>query len=189
MNAATIAVIVFMATFGVLFFYGHRVLQKRKKKIEEIVQNEDQNVREISYVSYHGGLKTLPKARKLTLALSGSALFLVSDKGEKAKLSMQDWLKVEKFTTSRKHDVKQRSMVTWGPFNNVLFKDQIRHFIVINYRDENGNPDNNVLIEHGNKDQRDDIFREINTAWDHYRRLDTVKNRGRMAGIEIPSVS
>jgi len=152
------------------------------------MQNEHKEIKEISYVSYHGGVPELSKPQKLTLALSDDELLLVTNKGERATLPMRNWLKLEKFTTSRKHDVKQRSMVLWGPFNNAMFKDQIRHFIVINYRDDqNSNPDNHVLIEHGNQDERDKIFEEINTVLTNFRRSDLFVKQGKRAGAEIPT--
>lgn len=188
MNAITIAVIVMIATFIFFFFHGNRVLKKRRKLIEEIMENEHKEIREISYVAYHGGLAELSKPQKLTLALSDDELLLVTNKGEKASLPMRNWLKLEKFTTSRKHDVKQRSMVVWGPFNNIMFKDQIRHFIVINYRDDqDGSPDNHLLIEHGNPDERDKIFKEIEIALANFRRSNLFVKQDKGVGVEVPT--
>lgn len=190
MSALTIAMTVLAVTLAVLFFYGHQVLKKRKEQLEDIGRREGREIKEVSYVSYHGGLPALPKPQKLTVALSEGCLFLVTDKGEKGRLPMDTWIKVEKFTTLRKHDVKQRSMILWGPFNNVMFKDQIRHFVVINYRGQGDeHPDNNLLIEHGNKDQRDAIFKEINESWEHYRRSASGRHQGSAAVSDVPALS
>ncbi|MFB3924757.1 MAG: hypothetical protein ACE14T_01775 [Syntrophales bacterium] len=190
MNAMIIAVIVLGMTFTVLFFYGHRVLKIRQKQLEEIGRAEHEEVREISYVSYHGGLPELPKPQKLALALSNGNLFFITNKGERAKLPMDNCLKIEKFSTLRKHDVKRRSMVLWGPFNNIMFKDHIRHFIAINYRDgRSGSSDNNVLIEHADQDQRDVIFEEISESWKNYRHSAPGRNQGKAAVPEAPATS
>ncbi len=190
MSAVRIAMIVLLMTFAVLFFYGHRALKKRRERLEEIGRSEGREIKEVSYVSYHGGLSVLSKPQKLTVALSDGCLLLVTNKGERATLPMDTWLKLEKFSTLRKHDVKQRSMILWGPFNNVMFKDQVRHFIVINYRDPEGDhPDNNLLIEHGSQDQRDAIFKEINESWEYYRHSALGRNQGGTAVSDVPAVS
>ncbi|MDD5169616.1 MAG: hypothetical protein PHN75_12415 [Syntrophales bacterium] len=168
MSALTIALLVFMATAAILLVNGSRILKKRRKYIETIAEQEQEEIKELAYVAYHGGFPALPKPQKLTLAVSDKVLYFVTNDGQSVKFPMPCWRKLEKFTTKRKHDVKQRSMILWGPFNNVMFKDQIRHFITINFLDEQGSsPDNHVLIEHGNPEQRDQIFNELNNIWNN----------------------
>ena len=170
MNALTIFTVVLVATFAFFFFRGHLVLKKRQARIADIAREEGKDIREISHVSYHGGLPELPQPQKLTLALAPDALVLVSNRGQKVALPMREFMKLEKFTTKRKHDVKQRSMVLWGPFNNIMFKDQVRHFIVINYRrNGSGDADNHVLIESGTPGERDKVFAEIEKAFRDFR--------------------
>ncbi len=186
MNAISVAAIVFAAALVVIFIRGHRILKKREKRLEEIAREEQRDVRKLAYVAYHGGHPDLPVPQKLTAALTEDALVLVTNRGDKTVLPMQDWVKLEKFTTKRKHDVKQRSMVLWGPFNNVMFKDQIRHFIVVNYRHgRNEDPDNHILIELGNPDERDKVFAEIDRTLTQFRRSGPVAERGRPAEADL----
>jgi hypothetical protein len=170
MSALTIALLVFMATAAIILVNGNRILRKRRKYIETIAEQEE--IKELAYVSYHGGFPALPKPQKLTLAVSDKVLYFVTNDGQSVRFPMPCWQKLEKFTTKRKHDVKQRSMILWGPFNNVMFKDQIRHFITINFVDEqSGSPDNHVLIENGNPEQCDKIFNDLDGLWKNYRQV------------------
>jgi hypothetical protein len=169
MNALIVVFFIFIATIAIIFMNGHRVL-KIRKHINKLAQDERDEIQEVSYVSYHGGLFSLPKPQKLTLALSDDTLFFVTNDGFSVRFPMQTWLKLEKVDTSSKDDMKGRKKVFGGSVNQTIFKDQIRFFISINFWDKySGNADNHVLIEHGNQDQRDGIFSKINTAWQNYR--------------------
>ena len=188
MSPLTIAGAVFAGTMILLILNGNRVLNKRRKHLLDLSSQEGSPIREISYISYHGGLSDFPKAQKVTLAASEEALFLMANDGESAKLPITTWQKVEKFTTKTKYDPRQRSMLVWGPFNSVVYKDQVRHFITINYRDkQNLGTDNHILIEHEKLEQQDKIFEEIHSVWNKYR-LGINDPRGCESLAEVPDL-
>ncbi len=152
---------VVLTALTILFFRGNKLIRLREEAVRKIGSGDNEAIETLAYVSYHGGLPEIPKPQKLTIALADSYLLLLTNKGEAGKSPFARWRKVEQFTTLRKHDPRQRSMVLWGPFNNVIFKDQKRHFIVINYLDRDGR-DNRLLIETGDVKKMKEIFGKLN---------------------------
>jgi hypothetical protein len=158
-----IAVVVILIV-SLFYFRGKRIINLSEETIKKIGCQDNQEIEQVVYVSYHGGLPQIPKPQKLAIALSGSYLLFLTIKGRAEKLPFSRWSKVEQFTTLKKHAPKQRSMLLFGPFNNLFSKDQKRHFIVIHYEDCN-EQENHVLIEHNDLNQLREIFEKLNAKW------------------------
>jgi hypothetical protein len=168
METVVIIFTIASAWIAVLVHKGNKVVQRQEKLLKEIGAGDDKVIEPLSIVSYHGGFSELPIPQKLNIAVSDEYLLLSTNRGEYGKLPFRSWKKIEKFTTLRKHDPKDRSMVLFGPFNNLLFKDSNRHFIAINHEDSAGQ-DSNLLIEHGSVDRLDEIFEKLGSSYRKYR--------------------
>jgi hypothetical protein len=103
-----------------------------------------------SGLTYQGGLPDIPTLQKLNIAASKDHLRF----GNQTFCRFQ---KMEMFTTSRKQNSGPPSLVMWGLLNHLFFRDTIRRFMIINYTDPE-NHQNNLLFEHNNKKELEEIF-------------------------------
>jgi hypothetical protein len=164
-------VIVFTITsawIALLVHKGNKVVKRQQELIERLATSDGTVIEPLSYVSYHGGFPDIPTPQKVNISLSDDYLVLATNKGEYGKILFSSWKKIETFTSLRKHDPKDRSMVLFGPFNNLLFKDSVRHFIVINHEDSMGQ-DNNLLIEHKDPKMCEEIFRKLDSGFRKFK--------------------
>lgn len=164
MFASWVFAIVLVATFSVLFYRGNRILKSREEQLAKIGSEDNEQLESLGCMSYHGGFPEIPKPQKLTLGLGKSYLVLMTNKGVVGKSPLSDWRKIEQFSIVVKADQKQRSMVLWGPLNNLMFKDRQRHFITIKYREPDGQ-ENNILIENENITRLKETFEKLNSRW------------------------
>jgi hypothetical protein len=114
--------------------------------MDQHVAEKYQIEEQLGSVSYHGGFPTIPRPTPLKVGLAGSSLVIYSLKGEAGTIPLNSINKIEHFTTRTKADLKNKSVVFWGPLGPMLFKDKYRHFTVIKYTDINNN-ENNLLLE------------------------------------------
>ncbi len=142
---------------------GNKVVKRQQALIEALAAEDGTAIEQLSTVSYHGGFPEIPVPQKLNLSCSDDYVVLATHGGEYGKLRFDSCKAIEKFSTMQRHDPKQRSMVLFGPFNNLLFKDRERHFIVIHYRDSEGQ-ENRCLLEHGKPGERDEIFTRLDSS-------------------------
>jgi len=178
-------VIIFTIASGwiaILVHKGNKVVKRQQELIDQLAARDGTTIEQLSYVSYHGGFPDIPTPQKVNISLSDDYLVLATNKGECGKLPFSSWKKIETFTSLRKHDPKDRSMVLFGPFNNLLFKDTMRHFIVINHEDCMGQ-DNNLLIEHKDPKICGDIFRKLDSGFRKFK----LRGDDDPAGDSIPS--
>jgi hypothetical protein len=156
------------AWIAILVHKGNKVVKRQQKLIDQLAASDGTVIEPLSYVSYHGGFPEIPTPQKVNLSLSDDYLVLATTKGDYGKIPFPSWKKIETFTSLRKHDPKDRSMVLFGPFNNLLFKDSVRHFIVINHEDSMGQ-DNNLLIEHKDPKMCEDIFQKLDSGFRKFK--------------------
>jgi hypothetical protein len=178
-------VIVFTIASGWIAFLvhkGNKVVKRQQELIDQLAARDGTTIERISCVSYHGGFPEIPTPQKVNISLSDGYLVLATNKGEFGKIPFSSWKKIESFASLRKHDPKDRSMVLFGPFNNLLFKDTMRHFIVINHEDSMGQ-DNNLLIEHKDPKICEEIFRRLDSGFRTFK----LRGAGDTAGIQSPS--
>jgi hypothetical protein len=168
METVVIIFTIASAWIAVLVHKGNRVVKRQQELIRQLAVADGKAIEELSFVSYHGGLPAIPIPQKINLALSDDYLVLVTNKGEYGKVPFSSWKKIETFTTLRKHDPKDRSMVLFGPFNNLLFKDAVRHFIAINHEDSNGQ-DNNLLLEHKDPKVCEDLYMKLDSGFRKFK--------------------
>jgi len=164
-------IIIFTIASGwiaILVHKGNKVVKRQQELIDKLAASDGTTIEQISHVSYHGGFPDIPIPQKVNLSLSDDYLVLATSKGEYGKILFSSWKKIETFTSLRKHDPKDRSMVLFGPFNNLLFKDTVRHFIVINHEDNLGQ-DNNLLIEHKDPKICEEIFRRLDSSFRKFK--------------------
>lgn len=164
MFASFVFALVLLATFSVLFYRGNKMLKTREEQLARVGSEDNEHVESLGYISYHGGFLDIPKPQKLTIGIGKSYLVFLTNEGAIGKSLFNSWRNIEQFSILVKHDPKQRSMVLFGPFNNVMFKDRKRHFITIKYEDRDG-MENNILLEYGNIDKLKEIFGKLNSRW------------------------
>jgi len=162
--ASFVFALVLLATFSVLFYRGNRILKLREEQLEKIGSEDSEKVESLAVMSYHGGFPEIPKPQKLTVGLGESYLVFLTDKGDFGKSPLSSWTNIEQFSILVKSDPKQRSMVLYGPLNNVMFKDRKRHFITIKYQDRDG-LENNILLEYGKLETLREIFEKLKSRW------------------------
>ncbi len=164
MEAVVIAITISSAWIALLVHKGNKVLKTQQELVDRLTIEDGKAIEQLSHVSYHGGFPEIPTPQKIHISLSEDYIVLATSKGEYGKIPFSAWKKVEKFTTLRKHDPKDRSMVLFGPFNNLLFKDSIRHFIAINYEDSRCQ-ENNLLIEHKTAKECEELFLKLDSGF------------------------
>jgi hypothetical protein len=159
-----VTAVIVLLIMSLIYFRGNRIIEVHEKTIRKIGCQDNQKIEKVAYVSYHGGLPKIPKPQKLALALSESYILFVTNKGQAEKLPFSRWNNVEQFTTQKKHNPIRRSMILQGPINDLFFKDQKRHIIVIHCENCNVQK-NHVLIEHNDLNQLREIFEQLSTKW------------------------
>lgn len=168
MFASFVFALVLLATLSVFFYRGNKLLKSREERLASVGSEDNEQVESLGYVSYHGGFPDIPKPQKLTIGIGESYLVLLTNKGEIGKSSFSSWRNVEQFSILVKHDPKQKSMVLYGPLNNIMFKDRKRHFITIKYEGPDGQ-ENNLLLEYSSKEKLKEIFDKLNSRWKMHR--------------------
>jgi hypothetical protein len=168
MGVALVIGTIIVAVLSLLFFMGHRALKLREETLKKIGTQSGEEIECLAYVAYHGGFQDIPKPQKLTAALADGNLVLLTNKGQVGMLPFGSLRKIDKFTTLAKHDPKRKSMVLWGPLNNLIFRDQERHFIVVEYQDKD-NEDNRLLIECDNAERMKEMYEKLSVKWNEYR--------------------
>jgi hypothetical protein len=101
--------------------------------------------------------------------LAGSSLVLYSLKGETGTVSFQQIKKIEHFTTCTKANLKNKSVVFWGPIAPMIFKDKYRHFTLIKYTDIN-NDENNLLLELKDSGACRDFSSQLTGSWSSFKK-------------------
>lgn len=120
-------------------------------------------------VSYQGGFPTIPRPAPLKVGLAGGSLVLYSLKGEAGTIPYQQIKKIEHFTTRTKANLKNKSVVFWGPFAPMIFKDKFRHFTLIKYIDID-NDENNLLFELKDKGACQEFSRQLSGSWHSFKK-------------------
>jgi hypothetical protein len=166
--ASFVFTLVLLVTLTVFFYRGNRLMKSREELLERIGSEDNEHLETLGVMSYHGGFPEIPKPQKLTIGLGNSYLVLLTNKGAVGKSPLSCWQNIEHFSILVKHDPKQRSMVLWGPLNNIMFKDRKRHFITIKYEDPDGQ-ENNLLLEYSSKEKLKEIFDKLNSRWKMHR--------------------
>jgi hypothetical protein len=138
-------IIAIVVVCGFAYYRGYRNLQAITR-LNDRIAKEYHIVEQLGSVSYHGGLPQLPKPVALKVGLASDSLVIYTTKGASDCVGFERIRKVDRFTTRRKADLRHQSVVLWGPLAPMVFKDKIRHFMVINYLDVN-NDENNILFE------------------------------------------
>lgn len=142
-----------------------REMELMDRRITEKYQIEEM----LGSVSYHGGLPTMPRPAPLKVGLTGSSLVLYSQKGEAGTVPLQRIKKVEHFTTLTKANLKNKSVVFWGPLGPLIFKDKYRHFTLIKYIDID-NDENNLLLELKDSGTCREFSDQISGCWHGFKR-------------------
>jgi len=164
MKAALLVCAVALAILCFLWYRGNRVLRRRDSFLEHIREVEQTELEYLDCIHYHGGLPEIPKPQKLNIAVSGAYLLLFSNAMRFGKVPFDRWHETEVFTTKRKQDPARLSIVTWGPWSQLVRKDIVRHFMVIHYIDSE-NQDNHLLLEHPDRERLKELHERLSTAW------------------------
>ncbi|MDD5169716.1 MAG: hypothetical protein PHN75_12920 [Syntrophales bacterium] len=157
MGISLIIAALILLILGVMYLRGSRKLKERNEKFQTLGEQRGKEIDILGNVTYHGGFSRIPKPQKLTAALTDSDLVLQTGKGQVEVLPLKSWLKIDKFTTQAKGDPKKRSLILWGPFQNMVSANQKRHFIAVQYREQDGQ-DNHILLEIADLDRLGTIF-------------------------------
>jgi len=120
-------------------------------------------------VSYHGGFPPIPRPAPLKVGLAGGSLVLYSLKGEAGTISFQRIKKIDHFTTCTKANLKNKSVVLWGPFAPMIFKDKYRHFTRIKYIDID-NDENNLLLELKDSGTCREFSSQLSGSWHSFKK-------------------
>lgn len=148
---------------GYSFLRGYRKL-KELERIDEQVHQEHCLLEVLGWVSYHGGVPLLPRPTSLKLGIASDCLVLYDARGGSGRVDFASIKKVDSFATLTKPNLKNKSVVMWGPLAPMLFRAKSRYFVVISYQDINGE-DNNILLESQNAEQSTFLFEKVNGAW------------------------
>ncbi|HBC93942.1 MAG TPA: hypothetical protein DCZ10_13870 [Pelotomaculum sp.] len=120
-------------------------------------------------VSYQGGFPAIPRLTPLKVGLAGNSLVLYSLKGEAGSIPYRQIRKIEHFTTRTKANLKNKSVVFWGPFAPMIFKDKYRHFTLIKYTDID-NDENNLLLELKDSGTCREFSRQVSNSWSSFKK-------------------
>lgn len=115
-------------------------------------------------VSYQGGFPPIPRPTPLKVGLAAGSMVLYSLKGEGGTIPYQRIKKIDHFTTCTKANLKNKSVVFWGPFAPMIFKDKYRHFTLIKYIDFD-NDENNLLLELKDSGSCRDFSGQLSDSW------------------------
>ncbi len=151
---ASLAVLV---AFGLI---GHQQKKKAEAKVAKItgeVLRQNPHAEILGEISYHGGFPPRPKPSILQLGLTADSLLLYDYKGWSGKVYFQDWCGLEQFTILVKADTTGKSTVMLGPLVPYLFKDTLRHFIAVKYKDLD-REENHLLLETKSKTLQQQIY-------------------------------
>lgn len=154
----------FMLSLFILYRRGNRKLKLKQNILDNSARIYHIKIDDMVYVSYHGGYPPIPKPQKLYIGLLDDYLLLLTDEGVTGKVFINKCNKIDKFTTSKGPSMKGRSIVLWGPFVSLFNKIIIRHFILVNYQDIDGQ-ENNILIEHGDIDRMQYLYGKLDELW------------------------
>ncbi len=154
--------------FLIILYRGNKQVKHRDSIFENVAKIDDCEIEHIGYLSYHGGYPQIPKPQKMNIALSNDYMLMVTKEGIQGKVDYAKFRKCDKFTTRKRPDLKGRSIVLWGPFMGIFLKPKIRHFIVVNYLDINGEQ-NNVLLECKEADELEMVNEKVERAWKSYK--------------------
>jgi hypothetical protein len=157
MGISLIIATLILLVFGVMYLRGSRILKERNEKFQAIGEERGKEIDILGNVTYHGGFSRIPKPQKVRAAMTDSELVLQTGKGQIEVLPCSDWLKIDKFTTQAKGNPERRSIILWGPFQNMVSANRKRHFIAVQYREQD-DPDNHILLEIANLDRLSTIF-------------------------------
>lgn len=114
----------------------------------------------VGLVAYQGGLSQLPKPCFLYLGVAEDGLVFYEKERFAAKLEFGDCVNAEKFSVKSKSGNFMKSTVMLGPLVPILFKDKIRHFLTVEYRDMD-NEENHILLEITDKKLQSEIYDKV----------------------------
>jgi hypothetical protein len=120
-------------------------------------------------VSYQGGFPPIPRPTPLKVGLTDGSLVLYSLKGDTGTIPYQQIKKIDHFTTCTKANLKNKSVVFWGPIAPMIFKDKYRHFTRINYIDID-NDENNLLLELKDSVACREFSGQLSGSWSSFRK-------------------
>jgi hypothetical protein len=160
MVISLIVVAMILLILGVMYLRGSRILKERNEKLQIMGEQHGKELDILGNVTYHGGFPRIPKPQKLTAALTDSDLVLLTGKGQVEVLPCSIWLKINKFSTQAKSDPKKRSIILWGPLQDMVSVNRKRHFIAVQYREQD-DWDNHILLEIADPDGLRTMFNAL----------------------------
>lgn len=154
MNYVTIGLVVIIC-LAIIYYIGHR---KRTSHLDMIKRTAASMIREhqadfFGIITYHGGLPELPKPCFLYLGLGKDAIVFYTGENFAAKVPFASCANMEKFSVKAKAGNFMKSTVILGPLVPYLFKDKIRYFVSVEYKDSN-HEENNILFETAKSEQK-----------------------------------
>jgi hypothetical protein len=167
MDTLIITAATILMVMGGLYLRGNRIIKLQEEKLEKIAEQRGKDMDMLGRCSYHGGFPQIPKPQKLTTAMTDNDLILLTGKGQVETLPLDRWQEIDMFSTHTKPDRRKRSVILWGPFNQMFSSDQRRHFIVIKYQDSD-DLDNHLLIEYAGPDESRITFEKLKAGWNQY---------------------
>jgi hypothetical protein len=152
-----------------LIYLKGRSKMREVERMDQLVAEKYQIGELLGTVSYHGGFPPIPRPAPLKAGLAGGSLVLYSLKGEAGTIPFQRIKKIEHFTTCTKANLKNKSVVLWGPIAPMVFKDKYRHFTLIKYTDIN-NDENNLLLELKDSGACREFSGQLSGSWRSFKK-------------------
>ncbi len=138
---------------GWTWYRGNKMIKSRESLIRENTKLENIDHKDIYYLSYHGGIPSIPKPQKLYIAIANQHILFFNDKGDNEKVYFESFRMIDNVVTRKNPNLKGKSIVLWGPFIGLFLTVKIRYYIIIEYIDSKNN-DNNILLECDSKDYK-----------------------------------
>lgn len=131
---------------GWTWYRGNKTIKFRESLIRENTKLENIDDKDIYYLSYHGGIPSIPKPQKLYVAIANQYILFFNDEGNSVKICSESFRMIDNVVTKKKPNLKGKSIILWGPFIGFFLTVKLRYYIIVEYIDSN-NHDNNILLE------------------------------------------
>jgi len=154
-----LALLTALVAFGLVGFKQRRKTEANLANVTREALRQNPHAEILGRITYHGGFPQMPKPSVLQIGLTGDSLLLYDFKGWSGKVYFRDWRDVERFTTLVKADIRGKSTML-GPLLPFFFKDTMRHFIAIKYKDTNWE-ENCLLLEADDETSQQRIYDKL----------------------------
>lgn len=146
-----------------VYIIGYYRKVHRDKKFSEWKENIKKNnlgTELLGTVIYHGGYPPMAKPSRVEVGVHKDYLLLYNYSGWSARVPASTWKNIESFTTFKKNDYILGGITALGPFYNLIFKNQRKNFITIEYIDVD-NDENCIVLQPLTDEIRKNIYNAL----------------------------